>query len=262
MLHVGLLEKKIKTVGILYETYNPDVYWFESIALARRSLFVVTVAVLPVTELDRSQILVFLCIFCFLLHVYFAPYVWAKDTLFETASLISLICITLIQTGRREDEVLDEWVAVLMTLFTLSVFALFVFLTLYTQPALNCHKRVPASVSHFLKVRGIVPVVLKREASLRFDESEGQGQGQDPESFPSGGAENGATNHESRIELSTVPKTPSSEHLTGHTVRDTAVRHSLFGDKEKQLTSSMRESQGKAAPAGLPPPPASFQYTG
>jgi hypothetical protein len=168
----GTLQSKVASFGILFETYDKEFFWFEGFALLRRSLFVMTLTVLPVDELAKSQIFVALTVVFGTVHSATLPYVLGKDDFFEKCSLLCLLFITLFQTGRREEDVLSDPVQAFITVLVLLMVLLFIFLTLYSQPTLQLDRKLPQAVVAFLAKRGIKPLVFVKTEAAKEKEVE------------------------------------------------------------------------------------------
>eukprot|EP00808_Paulinella_micropora_P011763 g60226.t1 len=83
--------------GNLWIAYKPSADMFEPFAILRRALF--SVAGVLATDLQRSKILILLCVLSLMVHFQVKPYAWATDNVSELMGLVVLTLIATLQTG-------------------------------------------------------------------------------------------------------------------------------------------------------------------
>lgn len=153
----GALKDMQSKLGILYETYKLKHFYFESIALFRRTLYVLTLTspIISIDETLKSQLFVFWSVLFLLIQIFTEPYVLRQDDVFEMISLSTLVAISLFQTGRRDEDILPWNLQVFISVSVLLVFASFILLQLAPMPSV--HRRLPSGLASFLAKSGIAP---------------------------------------------------------------------------------------------------------
>lgn len=155
----GTLKDVQARVGVFFETYDYDEYYFESLALFRRTIFVV-IATSPYFYLNsivKSQLFVFFSIIFFLFHQYRLPYFLAHDDLFESISLCALAFISLFLTGLSDYERLPPVTQAFVSIVMLLVLLAFLFLQLYVNPLFKLGKCLPQSLVDYLGEHKVWP---------------------------------------------------------------------------------------------------------
>jgi len=175
---------------VLYETYQPSQYYFECVALLRRTMFVLTFTILPLDALTKSQVYVYLALFCLLLHLVARPYCLPRDNAFETVSLFFLTFIVVAQTGRLELEELGAGTQAVVSTCFFCALLVFAFLQLYTRPALRMGRWLPRRLVDWLALFGLAS---EREVEKPLERERTESLGTPPVLGQSPGADSGVT---------------------------------------------------------------------
>jgi hypothetical protein len=112
--------------GFLYEQYRAETYWWEALALLRRSGLVAISVVLWNHPLERGQAFSVFALLLLVLQLYFQPFVTVLDNRLEDISLASLCLLSILLTGQisADKPLLLQVLATLVVIAALTVFVL------------------------------------------------------------------------------------------------------------------------------------------
>jgi hypothetical protein len=119
-------ERFRRAFGVLSDTFRPEAYYWQSVALLRRLAVLVVYTLLWAEPISQAQTLIMLLVVCVLLQALVRPFATSTQNALEIVSLVMLIivaalkCIHISQNPNGVSR--SFWVDVFMTFFIVATF--------------------------------------------------------------------------------------------------------------------------------------------
>eukprot|EP00698_Gefionella_okellyi_P001798 TRINITY_DN11643_c0_g2_i1.p1 TRINITY_DN11643_c0_g2~~TRINITY_DN11643_c0_g2_i1.p1 ORF type:complete len:3137 (+),score=765.64 TRINITY_DN11643_c0_g2_i1:40-9411(+) len=125
--------------GALYVSYRPGAFWWETVFVTRRTLLIGLYVALYDAPFSRTFALAFACVAICALHIGVRPFLTATGNFMESASLVSLSLIAIIEASTfastQEDSNKDIFTAILV--FLPAAFILLVIVFRFAEPVIQ-----------------------------------------------------------------------------------------------------------------------------